>query len=316
MDSSYQGKTSIETQHVSETRDAIEHVAKPAPKGNRFLVAISLASLYLIWGMTYLGMRIGLEGFPPFMLIGVRFLVAGSILFAVLRLRGAPMPSRSQWIGSAIIGSLLLIGGNGGVVFAEQFVATGVAAVCIAAVPIWTSLFVGLQGRWPSRQEWIGLSIGFAGVIILNLGQGMWADPQGAIALLIAPICWSLGYALSPRVKLPPGVMSSASEMLVAGTLLIFLSLGLHEHAPNLMVWQSLAALAFLVIFGSLIAFSAYGYLMRTVRPALGTSYAYVNPLVAVGLGVLLAGERLTLMEVAAIVIILTGVALVTLGRR
>jgi drug/metabolite transporter (DMT)-like permease len=302
----------IKTQHLS---DAIENVTKTAPKGSRFLVVLSLVSLYLIWGMTYLGMRIGLEGFAPFMLIGVRFLIAGLILFAILRLRGAPMPSRSQWIGSAIIGVLLLIGGNGGVIFAEQFVATGVAAVCIAAVPIWTALFVGLQGRWPSRREWIGLTVGFAGVILLNIGQGIWVNPEGAIALLIAPICWALGFALSPRVSLPPGVMSSASEMLVAGVLLILLSLGLHEHAPNLMVWQSLAALAFLILFGSLIAFSAYGYLLRNVRPALATSYAYVNPLVAVGLGVMLAGEQLTLMEVAAIAIILTGVALVTLGR-
>jgi drug/metabolite transporter (DMT)-like permease len=318
LEYSYQNDIAVENQSVTgitgET-GKVEVVTKTAPKGNRFLVLLSLFSLYFIWGMTYLGMRIGLEGFPPFMLIGVRFLIAGAILYAVLRVRGAPRPTRSQWIGSAIIGILLLIGGNGGVVFAEQWVATGVAAVGIAAVPIWTALFVGLQGRWPSRREWIGLGIGFVGVILLNLGQGVWVNPMGAIALLIAPVCWALGFALSKTVSLPSGIMSSATEMLVAGVLLIFLSLGLHEHAPNLMVWQSLVALLFLILFGSLIAFSAYGYLLRNVRPALATSYAYVNPLVAVGLGVLFAGEQLTLIEVAAIAVILSGVALVTLGR-
>ncbi len=186
-------------------------------KGNRWLILLSLASLYLIWGMTYLGMRIGMDGFPPFLLIGIRFLVAGSILYAVLRVRGAPVPKRSEWIGAGIIGILLLVGGNGGVIYSEQWVATGVAAVGIAAVPLWTALFSGLWGLWPTRKEWLGLSIGFVGVILLNLGHGLWGNPQGAIALLIAPLCWALGAAWSRHISLPSGLMSSAVEMLVAG---------------------------------------------------------------------------------------------------
>ncbi len=309
--------TQSETDSVEgmQAETSAARAPETAAKGNRWLILLSLVSLYLLWGMTYLGMRIGLDGFPPFLLIGIRFLVAGSILYAVLRVRGERAPKRKEWIGAGIIGILMLVGGNGGVVFAEQWVATGLAAVGIAAVPLWTAIFSGLWGQWPTRKEWLGLSVGFVGVILLNLGQGMWANPAGAIALLIAPICWALGAAGSRHVSLPPGLMSSAVEMLAASAVLIVLSIALREHAPNLHATQALLALAFLIIFGSLVAFSAFGYLLRHVRPALATSYAYVNPLVAIGLGVLLAGEQLTLIEGLAVFVILTGVALVSLQR-
>jgi drug/metabolite transporter (DMT)-like permease len=143
----------------------------------------------------------------------------------------------------------------------------------------------------------------------------MWANPLGAIALLLAAISWALGSAWSRHITLPPGLMSSAAQMLVGGGMLLVISLGLRERAPNLAVGQSLWALAYLIIFGSLVAFSAYGYLLRHLRPALATSYAYVNPMVAVGLGVLLAGERLTPIELVAIAVTLSGVGLVSLGR-
>src|SRR5205823_7676136 len=131
----------------------------------------------------------------PFLMAGIRFLLAGSILYPILRLRGSPTPTRAQWLGSALIGSLLLVGGNGGVVFAEQWVASGLASVGIAAVPLWTALFAGLWRRWPTRLEWLGLVVGFTGVILLNLGNSMWANPLGAIALLLAAMFWALGSA-------------------------------------------------------------------------------------------------------------------------
>src|SRR5437762_1546759 len=224
--------------------------------------------------------------------------------------------TRKQWLGAAIVGTLLLAGGNGGVAFAEQWVATGLAAVGIAAVPLWTALFAGLWGRWPTRIEWFGLGLGFVGVILLNLGNGVWANPLGAIALLLAPICWALGSAWSQHISLPSGLMSSSAEMLIGGGVLVIMSFGLRERTPNLAVSQSLWALAYLVVFGSLVAFSAYGYLLRYTRPALATSYAYVNPMVAVGLGVVLANERLTPLEVVAILITLTGVGLASLGNN
>lgn len=289
--------------------------APSALSGNRFLIILSLIALYFLWGTTYLAMRIGLLGFPPFLMAGIRFLLAGSILYTVLRLRGSAAPSRAQWLASALIGVLLLAIGNAGIVFAEQWVSTGLASVCVAAVPLWTALFAGLLGRWPTRLESLGLGLGFIGVIILNLGNGLWGNPLGATALLLAPMGWALGSVLSYRVSLPRGMMSSAAEMLTGGVVLVIMSLGLRERAPNLTIAPSLWAIAFLTIFGSLVAFSAYGYLLRHVRPVLATSYAYVNPMVAVGLGALLAGENLTPLEIVAILITLSGVVLVTTGR-
>ena len=320
MNNRYQTElTPLQTDIVSDNNNGDQAIVKSrplAPGGNRFLILLSLLALYFIWGATYLGMRIALLGFPPFLMAGVRFLIAGCILYPILRLRGTPAPSRAQWIGAAIIGTLLLAGGNAGVAFAEQWVATGLAAVGLAAIPLWTALFVGLWGRWPSRIEWSGLVVGFAGVMLLNLGNGVWANPLGAIALLLAPICWALGSAWSQHISLPPGLMSSAAQMLVGGVALVLMSLLLRERTPNLAIGQSLWAIGFLIVFGSLIAFSAYGYLLRHVRPALATSYAYVNPMVAVGLGVLLAGERLTPIEIVAILVILSGVVLVSMGRN
>jgi drug/metabolite transporter (DMT)-like permease len=315
MKNSYKTElTSLQADIINDHSD--QAIVKDKPPGNRFLILLSLLALYFIWGSTYLGMRIALLGFPPFLMAGIRFLIAGGILYPILRLRGAPAPNRAQWIGAAIIGILLLVGGNGGVAFAEQWVATGLAAVGLAAIPLWTALFAGLWGRWPSRIEWSGLALGFAGVILLNLGHGVWANPLGAIALLIAPVCWALGSAWSQHISLPSGLMSSAAQRLTGGSALVLLSLLLRERAPNLAVSQSLWAIAFLIVFGSLIAFSAYGYLLRHVRPALATSYAYVNPMVAVGIGILLAGEQLTPIEIVAILVILSGVGLVSMGKN
>lgn len=287
-----------------------------APASNRFGVILSLVALYLFWGGTYLAMKVALQGFPPFILAGIRFLVAGCLLYVFLRARGVPSPTRSQWIGATLIGALLLMGGNGGVVFAEQWVASGLAALGIAAVPLWAALFSGLFGRWPTRIEWLGLGLGFIGVAFLNLGNGLSASPLGAIALLIAPISWAFGSIFSQRVPLPKGFMSSAAQMLTGGTLLILLSLALGERVTRFPNMSSLVAMGFLVVFGSLVAFCAYGYLLRHVRPALATSYAYVNPVVAVALGVGLAGEKITTLGLVAMAAILVGVGLVTLGRE
>ncbi len=298
-----------------ETDVASPAVSSPKAKGNRWGILLSLFALYVIWGSTYLGMRFALASFPPFLMAGIRFVIAGILLYTFLRLRGAATPTRPQIIGSAIIGILLLGGGNGGVSFAEQWVSSGLAAVGIAAVPLWAALFIGLMGRWPKRIEWVGLSLGFIGVLFLNFENGVWANPIGAIALLLAPICWALGSALSSRVSLPPGLMASATQMIIAGFFLLVLGLILGERIHSVPTASALGSMAFLILFGSLIAFSAYGYLLRNVRPALATSYAYVNPAVAVALGVLFAGERITLIGVLAMVVILVGVGLVSLGR-
>jgi drug/metabolite transporter (DMT)-like permease len=283
---------------------------------DRITIILAILALYLIWGSTYLGMRIAEESFPAFLMSGVRFIAAGCILYIVLRLRHVPSPNRAQWGGSAIVGLLLVVGGNGAVSFAEQWVASGLAAVAIAATPVWISLIMGLMGRWPRRIEWFGIVLGLVGVLLLNLGNGMWTNPLGAIVLLCSPICWSLGSALSGRLPLPNGLMASAAQMILGGIASFIIALLLGERMHGIPTLQAGLSLLYLIVFGSIVAFSAYGFLLRRVRPALATSYAYVNPVVAVCLGALVAGEHITLLGVVAMLVILTGVALVTLRRK
>jgi drug/metabolite transporter (DMT)-like permease len=282
---------------------------------DRVGIVLALFSLYVIWGSTYFGMRIALHDFPPFIMAGLRFLIAGVLLYSFLRLRGTPRPLRVEWIGASVVGLFLLVGGNGGVSFAEQWVASGLAAVALAAIPLWTAFLFGLMGRWPTRLEWLGLGLGFIGVILLNLENNVWANPVGAIALLLAPISWALGTALSTRLSLPKGLMSSAVQMLIGGVALLVIGLLFGERMHGWPALSSIEAMVFLTFFGSLIAFCAYGYLLKRVRPALATSYAYVNPLVAVALGVGFAGEHITIIGIVAMLVILSGVGIVSLGR-
>jgi drug/metabolite transporter (DMT)-like permease len=288
----------------------------PQERGQKTLqttTLISLIALYILWGSTYLGMRIALQSFPPLLMAGIRFTIAGSIMFAVLCMRKAALPTRTQWLGAAIVGILLLVGGNAGVALAEQWVPSGLSAVAIGAVPLWVAFFSGILGQRPSRIEWVGLMLGFAGLLLLNLGNGLAVNPSGTIILIIAPICWAVGSVVSKRVPLPPGVMSSAAQMLCAGAVLLVLGWGTGERLTHWPTLSAIWAMLFLIFGGSLIAYTAYMYLLSHVRPSLATSYAYVNPLVAVGLGVWLAGERVSLIGVLAMLIILSGVVLVTL---
>jgi drug/metabolite transporter (DMT)-like permease len=301
---------------ISETETSLAVPAGSSTLRKRLLIILSLLSLYFIWGGTYLAMRIALQGFPPFILAGVRQLTAGIILFLYLRLRKHELPTRKQWQTAIVVGGLLLVVGNGGVVFAEQWVSSGLAALALGAIPLWAAVFSGLFGRWPTRIEWFGLGLGFSGLVLLNLENGLHANPIGAIVLLIAPMSWALGSILSQHLPSPKGLMASASQMLAGGVMLFIVGFGTGEHMTGMPGPRPLAAMAYLIIGGSLVAFSAYGYLLRHVRPALATSYAYVNPLVAVSLGVALAGEQITLIGILAMLTILSGVGLVSLGRE
>ncbi|HNP72799.1 MAG TPA: drug/metabolite exporter YedA [Kouleothrix sp.] len=287
-----------------------------AERGHRLGIALALLAVYIIWGSTYLAIRYTLSSFPPFLMAGMRFTLAGALLLGLARWRGAALPSRKQWRNAALIGGLLLVSGNGVVVFAEQWVTSTMTALMLATVPIWTALIAGVWGRWPGRAEWAGLVLGFLGIVLLNMEGNLRANPLGAALMLAAAISWSLGSALSRRLELPAGLMGSGAEMLCAGLMLALLSLGRGEHmaaAPNA---AALAAFIYLIIFGALVAFSAYGFLLAHARPALATSYAYVNPVVAVALGVGLAGEHIGPTGLAAMLIILAAVGLVMLARR
>jgi drug/metabolite transporter (DMT)-like permease len=273
-------------------------------------------ALYIIWGSTYLAIRIGIESWPPLMLAGVRFSLAGAMMFAFLRWRGAPMPSVRQWGSAALIGILLLACGNGGVTLAEHAgVASGVAALAIAVVPLFTLLFGLFWGQRNTRLEWSGIALGLVGIALLNLGSNLQASPLGAGLVIFAAATWAFGSVLSRYLTLPAGAMASACEMLVAGVVMLigsYLSGERMTRLPDLSGWL---VLAYLVVFGSIVAFSSYMYLLKNVRPAAATSYAYVNPAVAVMLGVAFANETIGVEEFVAMVVIISAVILIGLPQ-
>jgi drug/metabolite transporter (DMT)-like permease len=284
----------------------------PPLRSGRVLAAFG--ALYFIWGSTYLAIRFALDGFPPLILAGARFTLAGATLYLALRARGAPNPALREWRAALLVGTLLT-GGNALVVVAEQWVSSGVAAVAIASVPLWTVLFAGLWGRWPAKGEWIGLGIGLAGVALLEARGELRASPAGTIVLTLATASWALGSMWGGRLALPKGLMASACEMLGGGAVLLVAALLHRERIVALPPWRATAAFLYLVSFGSIVAYSAYAFLLRTVRPALATSYAYVNPVVAVALGAALGGETIAANAVWALVLILSGVGMIALQR-
>ena len=283
----------------------------------RALVALALLALYVIWGSTYLAVRIAVETFPAFLMSGTRFVIAGGVLFMLARSRGSATPTRRQWVNAVKIGALLMGGGMGLVAFAEQEVGSGLAALMVTAMPLWAALFSGLFGRWSTKQEWLGLIIGFGGVVLLNLEGDLRANPLSALALVAATVCWAFGSMWSQRLDLPKGLMGSAAEMLMGGLVLLAAGLvtGQVQQLTQFPSLPSLLATLYLIVFGSLIAYTTYMWLLGNVRPAMATSYAYVNPVVAVMLGVGLAGETMSPLGFIAMPIILAGVALVALAK-
>lgn len=273
-----------------------------------------MLALYFIWGSTFLAIRLALPGFPPLMMSGLRFVCAGGIFYLLLRLRGEPRPSRVQWFAAFRVGTLLICG-NALVVVAEQWVSSGVAAVAIASVPLWSVLFAGLWGRWPAKGEWVGLAVGLLGVGLLQSGGELRASPAGAVVLILSAVTWALGSMWSRHLPIPTGLMAAASEMLTGGAVLLLVALVRGERMTAVPGPEALGAFVYLVVFGSIVAYSAYTFLLARVRPALATNYAYVSPVVAVLLGAAVAGERVTGVAVAALALILGGVAIVAAQR-
>jgi len=281
------------------------------------MIAASLTAVYVIWSSTYLALRFLVETFPPFLGTSIRMMIAGAILFTWARWRGSPIPTPRQWRNGFAVGTLLFVGGLGLVTVAEDIgVGSGVAATAVAMVPVWAAVISGLFGRWPTRLEWIGIVVGIAGVALLS-GEGDFrAAPLGLVLVVVSPILWAFGSVWSAHIDLPAGPMSAAIQMLGGGVALALIGSGIGESittAPSLKSWL---ALAWLTLLGSLIGFSAYTYLLRTVRPVLATSYAYVNPLFAVILGVTLGKERLTGEAWVALPIILVAVGLIVWSRN
>lgn len=277
----------------------------------RLLIIASLLVVCLVWGSTYFAIRVGLETLPPFLMAGARFVLAGGLLYAGLRWTGAEAPTREEWKNAAIVGVLLCTAGNGLVTFAQQWVSSSLAAVVVATIPLWTAIFAARAGMKPSPRERAALALGFAGVVVLNIGGELAASGAlGAVSILAAPIAWAYGSSRALTAKLPSGSMAPAAQMLVGGAGLLLVSMLVGERAPAVISARSFVAFGYLVVFGSILGFSAYGYLLKRTGPTVATSYAYVNPLVAMVLGASFAGESLGVTTAVASALIVTSVAM------
>ena len=293
------------------------------PQGWRIVIAF--AAVYLIWGSTYLAIRIAIETIPPFLMGGIRFLIAGGVLYVTMRWRGVPAPTRTHWRSALIVGGFLLFGGNGGVIVAEQLVPSGLAALVIATVPLWMTL---LNWKWGDRARpnigvALGLGLGVVGIGLIAApsasADGSAINPTGALILISAALMWSIGSLYSRRAHLPSdALLATSMEMLAGGALMLVAGLLIGQIGQvrlDHVALRSLAALGYLVVFGSLIGFTAYVWLLRVSIPARVSTYAFVNPVVAVFLGWMFAGETLSARELIAAGLIILAVVLITLNQ-
>jgi drug/metabolite transporter (DMT)-like permease len=287
----------------------------------RLAILLAFAALYLVWGSTYLGIRLAIDSIPPFLMAGSRYFTAGLILYGMARARGATRPPAITWRSSLIVGGFLLLGGNGGVTIAEQYVETGLAAVIVATVPIFIVLLSWATGTTPRPRlpVWLGLAGGFIGVgILMEPSMHFSANESrhpgiGMLILLVASLLWSIGSLYSRSAKnadLP--FLAAGQQMICGGVLLLLAGLITREKfQPAAISAHSIWAWIYLVLIGAIIGFTAYIYLLRHCDPAKVATYAYVNPIVAVILGALFAGEHLTSRTIVATALIIGSVAIV-----
>jgi len=286
-----------------------------------------MITIYVIWGSTYLAIRFAVQTMPPFLMAGARFLIAGSVLYLIRRSLGDPKPLLKEWRSAAVIGILLLVGGNGGVVWAQQWVASGVAALMVATAPLWMILIDILHpgSRRPHRWAIFGVGFGFIGTIILiDPLQSMSArEPVeliGAGVLVLSSLLWSIGSLYSRRAKLPSSpLLGTGMEMMAGGLGLLFLGILTGEMGRLSLLSISMASWfgwLYLVVFGSWIGFSAYTWLLRSAPTPLVSTYAYVNPIVAVLLGYFLAGELLTIRILISALMVIGSVALISITQQ
>ena len=291
-------------------------IAQPAPRtASALAVALALAAVYTLWGSTYLAIRFALPGYPPFLLGACRMAIAGTLMYVVLRKRGEPAPTRAQWRTLAVLAIFMVLLSNGFVNLAETQVSSGLAAVAVASMPLFAGVFAMLRGRHPSRMEWVGLVVGFGGVVWLNAGGALSGSPLGLVCLVIAPLAWAWGSIWSRDKDLPAPFMSAACQMMLGSVWMLAAALLHGEHFAGVPSWSATAAMLYLVVAGSIFGFTAYIWLLHHVRPALAGSYAYINPAIAVALGVWLAHERFDLNELAAMGVILLGVVAITMAK-
>lgn len=287
---------------------------------------LAMAAVYVVWGSTYLAIRFAVESMPPFLMAATRFLVAGGILYAWRRSSGDPRPTRVEWRSAAIVGLLLLLGGNGNVVWAEQRVASGVAALIVGSAPLWMAVMDAIRpgGSRSSLQTWAGVVIGFLGILVLInplnfINQTQNLDLVGILALLLGAFLWAAGSLYSRNARLPDSaLMGTAMEMLAGGAgLLVFGSLVGEWGRLDLsgLSARSVGGLIYLILFGSLVGYSAYTWLLRNATTPLVSTYAYVNPLVAIFMGALFAAEVVTPRILLAALIVVSSVVLINIAQ-
>lgn len=298
--------------------------APPEPGAGAVIAAFT--AIYVVWGSTYLAIRFAIESIPPLSMASVRFLVAGLLFFAWATVRGVARPTRMHWRDAAIAGGLMLGGGNGAVVVAEQWVPSGLTAVMIACVPLWMVVFDAAFGSKtrPSGRAQAGLLIGFLGVILLvgspGIGDGGLLQAVGVVLLLGACASWAAGSLYQRHTLVHPDPMLWVSMQMIAGGVLLGVVSVFAGELPEVridgMTGRSLAALAYLIVFGSLIAYSAYVWLLRVSTPARVGTYAYVNPVIALFLGWVLASEPISLRSLVATAVILASVVVIVSENR
>lgn len=290
-------------------------------------VWLALIAVYIVWGSTYLAILFVVESIPPFLASGVRFLISGAILFIWRRVQGDQAPTRLQWKSAAIIGLFLLLGGNGALVWAEQVIPSGTASLFIATTPLWMVLIDSIRpgGQNPGKLTWFGVLLGFSGIVLLitpwqqNTSGAGQLNPFGIAALLFGAFSWSLGSLYSRHAPLPRSPLLYTGMEMLTGCVGLFILSGLagewRQFDPSTIQPRSLWGLAYLITFGSLIGFVSYAWLLRNAPTPLVSTYAYVNPLVAILLGVLFAGESLTASVVIPAIVIVSSVVIINYAR-
>ena len=282
------------------------------PRPSLSAILACLFALYILWGTTYFAIKVAITGFATFFFVGTRFVVAGGLILLWQRLRGAPMPTWPQWRGAAVIGCLLLLIGNGTVAMGEQWVSSGVAVALVSSLPLTTAAWSCLFGERPARLEWLAMGVGTLGIAVMLLGHDLQASPLGVAVLLGGSMCWALGTVLARRLDVPPGATGFGAEMFCAGIAGFIVSALAHESWTFPVAVRPWAAWGYLVVFGSLIGFSAFRFLVERVSATLATSYAYVNPPVALFIGWWLGHERFSMPLLLGLPIVLGAVGLQT----
>lgn len=282
--------------------------ARPAPAA--WPIAACLGAVYIIWGTTFFAIKVGIQELPSFFLVGTRLATAGTLLLAWQALRGRRLPAAREWGYAALIGTLLLVMGNGSVTIAEHEISSGATVALGSVLPLATALWSGVFGRWPRRMEWAAIAVGAVGAAVMLTGRDLQVSATGTLIILLGVASWSFGTVLSRRIEVPRGATGFGAEMLCAGCIALAISaaLGEHWHLPrDARIWW---AWSYLVVFGSLVGFSSFRYVVERVSPTLASTYAYVNPPVALLVGWRLGEESFSPNLLIGLPIVLASVAL------